>query len=54
MIGLIWCALTVGFECIFGHYIAGHLWSRLLQHYNNFAGRIWGIVLLWATLAPNV
>ena len=54
MIGLIWCVLTVGFEFIFGHYIAGHPWSRLLQDYNLFAGRIWAIVLLWITLAPYV
>jgi len=27
-IGLIWLVLTVGFEFLFGHFIAGHSWSR--------------------------
>jgi hypothetical protein len=40
-IGLIWLALTVAFEFLFGHFIAGHSWSRLLQDYNLLAGRVW-------------
>jgi hypothetical protein len=52
IIGCIWLALTVGFEFIFGHYIAGHSWSKLLADYNIFAGRLWSIVLLWVAVAP--
>lgn len=52
IIGCIWFALTVGFEFIFGHYIAGHSWSKLLADYNIFAGRLWSIVLLWVAVAP--
>lgn len=51
-IGCIWLALTVGFEFIFGHYIAGHSWSKLLADYNILAGRLWSIVLIWVTVAP--
>ncbi len=52
--GLIWVALTIAFEFLFGHYIAGHSWSRLLKDYNLFAGRLWVIVLLWLGIAPVV
>ncbi len=50
--GLIWVALTIAFEFLFGHYIAGHSWSQLLEDYNIFAGRLWVIVLLWLLVAP--
>jgi hypothetical protein len=51
-IGLIWLLLTVGFEFLFGHFIAGHSWSRLGQDYNLLAGRVWIFVLLIITFAP--
>ncbi len=51
-VGLIWLVLTVAFEFLFGHYVAGHSWSRLLADYNIFAGRIWVLVLIWIAVAP--
>jgi hypothetical protein len=51
-IGLIWLALTITFEFLFGHYVAGHSWIKLLEDYNVLAGRLWVIVLIWVTLAP--
>ncbi|WP_208103823.1 hypothetical protein [Flagellimonas ochracea] len=51
-IGLFWLALTVVFEFLFGHYVAGHSWSKLLNDYNIIAGRVWILVLIWITLAP--
>ena len=51
-IGFLWLGLTVAFEFSFGHFVAGHSWSRLFQDYNLFAGRLWVLVLLWLTLAP--
>lgn len=53
-IGLIWLGLTVAFEFLFGHYVAGHSWSRLLHDYNIFAGRVWILVPIWVCLAPYV
>ncbi|MBT8294525.1 MAG: hypothetical protein KJN70_14760, partial [Eudoraea sp.] len=53
-IGLFWLVLTVVFEFLFGHYVAGHFWGRLLNDYNIFEGRVWIIVLIWITLAPYV
>jgi hypothetical protein len=52
VIGVIWFGLTIAFEFIFGHYVAGHSWSRLFQDYNLFAGRVWLLVLLWIAIAP--
>ncbi len=52
VIGFIWLGLTVTFEFLFGHYIAGHSWSKLLSDYNIFAGRVWIGVLIWIAIAP--
>lgn len=51
-VGLLWLGLTVVFEFVFGRYVAGHPWSKLLQDYNLLAGRVWVIVLLFVTLGP--
>lgn len=53
-VGLMWLGLTVAFEFLFGHYVVGHTWSRLLQDYNILAGRLWVLVLIWVTLAPSI
>ncbi|MEA3274145.1 MAG: hypothetical protein U9Q81_02370 [Pseudomonadota bacterium] len=51
-VGMLWLMMTVAFEFLFGHYVAGHSWDRLLHDYNLFAGRVWLVVLLWVTVAP--
>ncbi len=53
-IGLVWVALTICFEFIFGHYVAGHSWRRLLQDYSIFTGRVWILALIWLAFAPYV
>lgn len=53
-IGLTWLFLTVIFEFLFGHYIAGHSWNKLLYDYNMAQGRIWILVLIWITIAPYI
>lgn len=52
IIGLVWLFLTVIFEFLFGYYVAGHSWEKLLRDYNMFQGRIWVLVLIWITIAP--
>lgn len=52
IMGLIWLVLTVAFEFLFGRLVVGHPWSRLLDDYNLFAGRLWPLVLFWIALAP--
>jgi len=54
MIGLVWLGLTIVFEFLFGHYVMGNPWSRLLHDYNLLAGRVWVFVLIWITIAPYV
>lgn len=53
-VGLLWLALTIGFEFIFGHYVMGNSWERLLADYNLLAGRVWVLALIWITSAPYV
>jgi hypothetical protein len=54
LVGVIWFGLTVAFEFIFGHYVAGHAWARLFHDYNLLAGRLWAIFLMWLVVAPYV
>ena len=51
-LGVAWTVLTVAFEFLFGHFVMGHPWSRLLHDYNLLAGRFWLLVLLTTLLAP--
>ncbi len=52
VIGIIWLGITITFEFIFGHYIVGHTWSKLLADYNILEGRIWGLTLLAILAGP--
>lgn len=52
IIGGMWLMMTVAFEFLFGHYVAGHSWSHLLQDYHLLKGRVWPLVLICVTLAP--
>jgi hypothetical protein len=51
-IGLMWLAMTVCFELLFGHFVAGHSWERLLHDYDLSAGRLWLLLLAWVAAAP--
>ncbi len=51
-IGLLWLIMTVAFEFGFGHFVAGHSWSRLLADYNILNGRLWSLFLVWVTVMP--
>ena len=51
-VGLLWILMTIAFEFLFGHFVAGHSWERLLQDYNLLAGRVWPLVLVWVAVAP--
>jgi hypothetical protein len=53
-IGLVWLGLTVLFEFMFGHYVAGLTWSKLLYDYNLCAGRVWVAVLIWVAVTPYI
>ncbi|MEG3438316.1 hypothetical protein V0288_14395 [Pannus brasiliensis CCIBt3594] len=51
-VGAIWLLLTVTFEFLFGHYIAGHPWGKLFADYNLLAGRVWIFVLVTIAIGP--
>jgi hypothetical protein len=51
-IGATWLLLTIAFEFGFGHWIAGHPWSRLLADYDVSRGRMWVLVLLATLIGP--
>lgn len=53
-VGFIWLALTLAFEFLFGHFVTGTPWSKLLQDYNVLEGRLWPLILIWVTVAPYV
>ncbi|MFC1557209.1 hypothetical protein ACFL5L_04425 [candidate division KSB1 bacterium] len=53
-VGAIWLLLTLSFEFLFGHYVMGHPWNRLLHDYNIFAGRVWSLLLIWITVLPFI
>ena len=54
VIGLIWVVLTIAFEFVFGRYVAGHSWTRLLADYNLPAGRVWLVFLVWLLTLPSI
>mgnify|MGYP000856631211 CR=1 FL=1 len=54
LLGLGWAMLTVAFEFLCFHFVAGHSWSALLDNYNIGAGRVWIFVVLWVAIAPSL
>ena len=52
LIGGIWFIMTTLFEFVFGHYVMGHPWNRLLHDYNILKGRVWSLILIWTFVAP--
>jgi len=54
IIGACWLLMTITFEFGFGHYVAGHSWSRLIADYNLREGRVWLLFLTWIAVLPYV
>ncbi len=50
--GFLWMALTTGWEFVFGHFVMGHTWGRLLADYAIWQGRLWILVLISIVLLP--
>ena len=51
-VGLLWLALTVAFEFLFGRLVARKSWPELLRAYRFKDGDIWPLVLAVVALAP--
>ena len=52
IIGVLWLIMTILFEFGFGHFVAGHSFSRLLADYNLLQGRLWVFFLAWVAIMP--
>jgi hypothetical protein len=53
-IGAMWLSLTVVFEFVLGHYVAGESWASLVRNYDARKGRIWGLVPISMAILPAV
>ena len=53
-IGLFWVCLTVTFEFLFFHFIAGIPWPVLLADYNILEGRVFSLVLITTLVSPLI
>jgi hypothetical protein len=51
-IGLLWLALTLGFEIGLGRLIFGYSWERIVADYNLFQGGFMAIGLMLLLFAP--
>ncbi len=53
-VGLLWAALTSGFEFLFGRYVARYSWERILSDFNLFRGGLMPLGLAAMGLCPLV
>ena len=52
IIGAAWVCITLLFEFVFGHYVAGKSWHDLTQVFNMWKGNLFTLVLLTSFIAP--
>ena len=53
-IGGLWLALTLAFEIVFGRYVAGASWERLLADYDPAQGGFLALGMLVLALSPLI
>lgn len=53
-IGVQWVLMTLAFEFLFGHFVAGRSWAELLQTFNILQGDLFLLVLLVTLCAPRL
>lgn len=52
LIGIQWVLMTLVFEFVFGHYVAGKPWPVILEIFDIAGGNLMPLVLLVSLLAP--
>ena len=52
LVGVLWVIMTVLFEFLFGHFVAGHSWETLWQAYRFPSDNLWPVVLLVTLVSP--
>jgi len=53
-IGLYWVVLTLSFEFLFGHFVAGKPWKEIVQVFNIQKGDLFLVVLFVTAVSPWV
>lgn len=51
LIGLLWVALTLTFETLFG-LVQGHNFEKILQNYNMTRGNLWPLIVIFIGIVP--
>lgn len=52
LVGLTWVGLTLAFEFLFGRFVMGLSWERLVSDYNMFQGGLLPLGLIILALSP--
>lgn len=52
--GLLWFCCSMIFEFLFGHYVFGFPWEKLVADYRIWQGRLWSLVIASEIIAPVV
>jgi len=52
LVGAVWCLLTLSFEFLFGHFVAGRHWQEIVQVFNVGKGDLFLLVLLATLVSP--
>lgn len=52
LIGLIWLTLTLSFEFLFGHFVAGKPWHEIVRVFRMDKGDLFVLVLLSTLISP--
>ena len=52
IVGLVWLALTLAFELLFGRFVVGKSWHEIMQVFHLHKGDLFIIVLLATLFSP--
>ncbi|MCW9023938.1 MAG: hypothetical protein OQK73_04580 [Gammaproteobacteria bacterium] len=51
-VGFLWVVLTLSFEFLFGHFVAGKSWQEIMQVFNIKKGDLFIVVLFVTAISP--
>ena len=51
-VGIIWVLMTLAFEFLFGHYVVGEPWERIIEVFYLHRGNLYLLALLATLLSP--
>ena len=54
IVGIAWFGLTLAFELLFGHFVAGKSWQAIMGVFNMLKGDLFSIALLSCLVSPWV